>query len=128
MVAYNLDQAALDSLLASENYDPHIRKAIIDYLVETGSSTENALQFVGGLNAAAPNAAPTALWSTVAGGLGSTGDLQFGGIGQFHDTLFSGAGNYATLPGGSYNVQSTASGVSIVGSSGDDTFLARAGH
>ena len=127
MVAYNLDQAALDSLLASENFDPHIRKAIIDYLVDQGTSTTDALQFVGGMSAVSPAAGPTDLWTTVAAGISATGDLQFGGLGKFHDTLAG--GSLDTLSGGTYSAPITGSGASILGSSGNDTFLARStGH
>jgi hypothetical protein len=125
MAAYDLDRAAIDSLLAAENSDPHVRKAIIDYLVGKGTSTADALQFVGGLNGDVPCAGSTDLWSTVAAAIGSS-ELQWGGIGKFND-IFGGSGNFDTLPGGSYAVQITGSGASIVGTSGNDTFLARTG-
>lgn len=124
MAAYDLDRAALDSLLAAENSDPHVRKAIINFLVDQGTSLANALQFVGGVDGVAPGAGPTNLWSTVATAIG-TGELQWGGIGQFHDTLSG--GNFDTLSGGSYGVQVGPSGASVVGTGGDDTFLARLG-
>jgi Ca2+-binding RTX toxin-like protein len=126
MASYDLDRTAIDSLLAAENSDPHVRKAIIDYLVGKGSSAADALQFVGGLNGDVPCAGPTDLWSTVAAAIGPTGDLQWGGIGKSND-IFGGSGNFDTLPGGSYDVHITGSGASVVGTSGNDTFLARTG-
>lgn len=126
MAAYDLDRATLDSLLVAENSDPHVRKAVIDFLVNQGTSQANALQFVGGLDGVAPGAGPTNLWSMVANAI-ATGELQWGGIGQFHDTLSG--GSFDTLSGGDYGVQVGPSGASVVGTGADDTFLARmTGH